>query len=85
MAESYDLEYGKDVLEMHIDAVDKGDLVLIHDDVIATGGTARATGKLINRAGGRIVGCSFLIELAFLNGREKLDQLTENIHAVLTF
>lgn len=85
LAEAYELEYGTDILEMHIDAVDEDDIVLIHDDVIATGGTAQATGKLVNRAGGRIVGCSFLIELASLDGREKLKALTENVHAVLTY
>ena len=85
MAEAYDLEYGTDILEMHTDAIDEGDIVLIHDDVIATGGTAQATGKLVNRAGGRIVGCSFLIELSFLNGRDRLKTLTENVHAVLTY
>lgn len=85
LSESYDLEYGTDELEMHIDAVEADDLVLMHDDVIATGGTAEATGKLIHRAKGRVVGCSFLIELGFLNGRSRLEHLTDNIHAVLTY
>ncbi len=85
LAESYDLEYGTDILEMHTDAIEEGDVVLIHDDVIATGGTAGATGNLVNRAKGRIIGCSFLIELSFLNGREKLIHHTDKIHAVLNY
>lgn len=85
LAESYDLEYGTDILEMHTDAIEEGDVVLIHDDVIATGGTAGATGNLVNRAKGHIIGCSFLIELSFLNGREKLIHHTDKIHAVLNY
>ncbi len=85
MAESYALEYGTDTLEMHIDAIDEGDTVLVHDDVIATGGTAAATCKLVQRAGGRVIGCSFLIELAFLAGRNKLDSFTDSIHTVLQY
>lgn len=85
ISEEYALEYGTDELEMHIDAIEAGDNVLIHDDVIATGGTAEATGRLIQRANGSIVGCCFLIELSFLNGREKLSKISDNIHAVLTY
>ena len=85
MAEEYELEYGTDVLEMHVDAIEPGDKVLIHDDVIATGGTANATGRLVQRANGSIVGCCFLIELSFLNGRDKLSSITDHIHAVLTY
>jgi adenine phosphoribosyltransferase len=69
---SYDLEYGTDTLEIHTDAIQKGDRVLIHDDVLATGGTARAVCELVERLGGEIVQCNFLMELTFLNGREKL-------------
>jgi adenine phosphoribosyltransferase len=83
--EEYALEYGTDALEMHVDALEEGDKVLVHDDVIATGGTAAATCKLVQRAGGKVVGCSFLIELAFLEGRRKLEGLTESIHAVLAY
>lgn len=71
-SESYDLEYGSDTLEIHIDAIKPGDQVLMHDDVLATGGTAEAVCKLIERAGGQIVQCNFLMELDFLNGKEKL-------------
>ncbi|NNT73074.1 adenine phosphoribosyltransferase [Flavobacterium sp. IMCC34852] len=70
---SYDLEYGSDSLEIHIDAIQKGDKVLIHDDVLATGGTAKAVCELVERLGGEIVQVNFLMELSFLNGRQKLD------------
>lgn len=72
VGESYNLEYGTDVVEMHIDAVGPGDVVLIHDDVIATGGTAAAAGRLIRQCGATIAGYSFLIELGFLEGRNQL-------------
>ncbi len=70
--ESYDLEYGRDTLEMHQDSIGKGDKVLVLDDVLATGGTAAATIRLIERAGGEVAEACFLIHLTFLNGREKL-------------
>ena len=68
----YDLEYGSDALEMHADAIQKGDRVLIHDDVLATGGTAQATCRLIEKMGGKIVQCNFLLEIDFLKGKDKL-------------
>jgi adenine phosphoribosyltransferase len=68
----YQLEYGTDTLEMHRDAIIQGDKVLLHDDVLATGGTAAATVSLIEQLGGKVVGCSFIIELGFLNGASKL-------------
>ena len=68
---SYELEYGTDTLEMHIDAIQKGDKVLIHDDVLATGGTAKAVCELVEQLGGEIVQMNFLMELSFLNGKEK--------------
>lgn len=70
--ETYALEYGTDTLCMHIDAIQPGERVLIHDDVLATGGTAQAVTKLVERAGGTVVMLNFLIEIAFLNGRDKL-------------
>ena len=70
--EEYQLEYGVDALEIHIDAIQKGERVIVHDDLLATGGTMAATCRLIERLGGTIVGVSFLIELEFLNGRDKL-------------
>ena len=70
---TYDLEYGQDSLEVHADAIEKGERVLIVDDVIATGGTAKATGELVERLGGTVVAYAFLVELGFLNGRSKLE------------
>lgn len=72
--EPFSLEYGMDVLEMHEDAIKKGEKVLLHDDVLATGGTARAACKLIEKAGGEIVQCNFIMELEFLRGGDKLTQ-----------
>jgi len=69
---TYDLEYGADTVEMHVDAVTEGSRVLMVDDLLATGGTMAASCDMVERAGGRIVGLEFLIELAFLKGREKL-------------
>lgn len=70
--ESYDLEYGSATLSVHVDAFDPGDRVLLVDDLLATGGTALASAKLIERAGGKVEEIDFLIELGFLNGRAKL-------------
>lgn len=70
--EVYDLEYGKDTLEIHQDGIKKGENVLLHDDVLATGGTARAACNLIERMGGNIIQCNFLSELSYLDGRRKL-------------
>jgi adenine phosphoribosyltransferase len=69
---SYELEYGSDSLEMHADALSAGQRVVIVDDVLATGGTARGVANLVEKVGGHVVALSFLIELDFLNGREKL-------------
>ena len=80
---TYDLEYGTDSLEMHRDAIDKGQRVLVVDDLLATGGTARATVDLVKQLGGVIEGIAFLIELVALNGRAKLPD--ENIHALLKY
>jgi adenine phosphoribosyltransferase len=81
--ESYDLEYGKDVLEIHADAITPGQRVLIVDDVLATGGTASAAVQLVSRLGGDLVGLTFLIELGFLGGRAKLPG--RQIHSVLQY
>lgn len=70
--QSYELEYGTATLEMHTDAIDKGQRVLIHDDLLATGGSASAASDLIIRAGGVVSGYAFLIELGFLHGKERL-------------
>lgn len=71
---SYELEYGSDALEIHTDAIQKGEKVLIHDDVLATGGTAKAVAELVEQLGGEIVQFNFLMELSFLNGRNKISQ-----------
>jgi adenine phosphoribosyltransferase len=71
-SETYQLEYGEDKIELHKDAISKGDKVLLHDDLLATGGTAVAAAKLIEKLGGEVVQVSIIIELTFLNGREKL-------------
>ena len=80
---SYDLEYGTDSLEMHSDAVDQGQKVLIVDDLLATGGTARAAVDLVRQLGGDVAGVAVLIELVGLNGRAKL--AGENVRAVLQY
>ena len=72
VAVKYALEYGFDQLEIHADSIARGQRVLIHDDVLATGGTAKATVELVQQLGGEVVGLPFIIELSFLNGREKL-------------
>lgn len=71
-SEEYELEYGTDRLEVHTDAIDPGERVLVVDDVIATGGTAAAAVRLVERLGGTVVGLGFVIELSFLDGRAKL-------------
>jgi adenine phosphoribosyltransferase len=68
----YTLEYGVDALEMHADAFEDGARVLVHDDLLATGGTARALCELIEGRGAQVIGCAFLLELGFLNGRDRL-------------
>ncbi|WP_430614730.1 adenine phosphoribosyltransferase [Flavobacterium sp. JP2137] len=72
ISQEYALEYGSDILEMHADAIIPGENVLIHDDVLATGGTAEAVCKMVESLGGNIVQVNFLMELTFLNGRDKL-------------
>ena len=79
----YILEYGVDALEMHADALADGARVLLHDDLLATGGTARALAELIEGTGARIAGCAFLVELAFLRGRDRLGGY--DVHALLSY
>ena len=81
--EIYDLEYGKDALEIHADAVEEGQRVLIVDDVLATGGTAAATAQLVRKIGGELHALAFLIELLALNGKSKLPG--ETVHSVLQY
>ena len=73
VAAKYALEYGFDQLEVHADAISAGQRVLVHDDVLATGGTSKATVELVEQLGGIVVGMPFIIELTFLNGRERLE------------
>jgi adenine phosphoribosyltransferase len=79
----YQLEYGVDALEMHSDALAGGTRVLVLDDLLATGGTAGALCELVERAGAEVVGCAFLIELAFLDGRGRL--APREVHSLVTF
>jgi adenine phosphoribosyltransferase len=79
----YLLEYGAGQLELHSDAVAAGRRVLVHDDLLATGGTAAALCQLVEQLGGQVVGCGFLIELAFLEGRQRL--APHDVHALLTY
>ena len=79
----YVLEYATDALELHSDAVAAGARVLVHDDLLATGGTAKALCELVEQLDGQVVACGFLIELAFLHGREKLPDL--DFHALVTY
>jgi adenine phosphoribosyltransferase len=72
LSATYELEYGSDTLEIHTDAIQKGDRVLIHDDVLATGGTAKAVCELVEQLGGEIIQMNFIMELSFLNGRAKI-------------
>ena len=80
---SYELEYGSAALEVHTDAINPGDKILLIDDLIATGGTAEASCKLVEKLGGEIVGCAFVIELDGLNGREKLSNY--RVHSLLHY
>ena len=83
VSQTYSLEYGTDMLEIHEDAIKPGDKVLLHDDVLATGGTAQAVVTLIERMGGVVVQCNFLMELSFLKGRERLKG--QDVQAVLNY
>ena len=80
---SYDLEYGSATIEMHTDAIGAGHRAVVIDDLLATGGTADAACQLIERQGGSVVECAFVVELAFLNGREKMGD--RRIHSLVTY
>lgn len=82
-SEEYDLEYGKDTIEIHVDAVQPGQRVLLVDDLLATGGTMAAALKLIRQLGAEPVACAFVIELGFLEGRSKLGEVP--IHSLITY
>jgi adenine phosphoribosyltransferase len=83
--EEYELEYGKDAVEMHADAIKKGQNVVIVDDLVATAGTCVATAKLVKKLGGNIIECCFVIELPELKGKEKLEMLGHRIFSLVSF
>ena len=76
---SYELEYGFSAIELHEDAIEPGQRILIHDDLLATGGSAEAAANLVTKCGGQIAGFNFLVNLSFLNGEEKLSKFSSNI------
>ncbi len=82
---SYALEYGQAVVEMHVDAVQPGMRILIHDDLIATGGSAVAASELIENMGGVVAGFSFLVEISDLKGRDRLNRFSSNIVSLITY
>ena len=85
ISHSYDLEYGSAVIEIHSDAVKSGQKVLIHDDLLATGGSADAAAELIHKCGGIVYGFNFIVELSFLNGKQKLNIHSTNIVNLINF
>lgn len=85
IGEDYDLEYGKDRVEIHADAVKQGDNVVLIDDLIATGGTAMAAIKLLERAGANVIGCSFVIDLPDLGGADKIRNLGKEVATLVAF
>ncbi|PIE07163.1 MAG: adenine phosphoribosyltransferase [Rhodobacterales bacterium] len=85
LSESYQLEYGEAVMEVHADAIQPGEKVLVVDDLLATGGTAAAGIKLIERLGGEIVGCAFIVDLPELGGRKVLEALGMDVHVLCEF
>lgn len=85
ISHAYDLEYGSAVIEMHSDAFSPGDRILIHDDLLATGGSAAAAAELIQKCQGVVAGFNFMVELQFLEGREKLKTYSENISNLVQY
>lgn len=81
----YELEYGTSTIEMHTDAIKKGDRVLIHDDLLATGGSAGAAAELVKQCGGDVSSFSFLVNLSFLNGNSKLKEYTSDIISIVNY
>ncbi|MDB5273461.1 MAG: apt [Chitinophagaceae bacterium] len=85
IAQEYQLEYGTAKIEMHIDALEKGWNVVVHDDLLATGGTAEAAAKLVHKAGAKVSAFSFLVELEFLEGRKAIKNTSEQIYSLLKY
>lgn len=85
IAYDYELEYGTSSIEIHVDAISKGQRVLLHDDLLATGGSAEAAAKLIHKCEGQVVGFNFLVELEFLEGTKKLKMFTNDIVSLVKY
>lgn len=85
ISQAYTLEYGEAVVELHDDAIEAGETILIVDDLLATGGTCEAGIKLIERLGGEIIGCAFVVDLPELGGRKRLEDLGMDVHTVCAF
>ncbi|MCT4558700.1 MAG: adenine phosphoribosyltransferase [Pelagimonas sp.] len=85
ISEEYQLEYGEAVVEIHDDAIQPGEKILVVDDLLATGGTAEAGIKLIERLGGEIIGCAFIVDLPELGGRKKIEALGMDVHVLCEF
>jgi len=85
ISETYDLEYGTDSLEIHVDAIQPGEKILVIDDLLATGGTIEATAKLIRRLGGEVTDAAFIINLPELGGEKRLNSLNINCYSLVSF
>ncbi len=85
ISQAYTLEYGEAVVEVHDDAITAGEKILLVDDLLATGGTAEAGIKLVERLGGQIIGCAFVVDLPDLGGRKKLEAMGMDVHALCAF
>lgn len=85
ISHAYELEYGSATIEIHVDAIREGERVLIHDDLLATGGSAKAAAELVKKCGGEVAGFNFLVGLTFLNGEEKLKSYSENITNLVAY
>lgn len=85
ISQEYKLEYGEAIVELHDDAITAGEKILVVDDLLATGGTAEAGIKLVERLGGEIVGCAFIVDLPDLGGRAKLEKMGMDVHALCAF
>ncbi len=85
LTEVYELEYGPDEIQLHVGAVGPGDRVVVHDDLLATGGTAEAACKLVERSGAEVVGVGFIVELEFLPGRQRLESQGYDVHSLVVF
>jgi len=85
ISEEYKLEYGEAIVEVHDDAIQPGETVLVVDDLLATGGTAEAGIKLVERLGGQIIGCAFVVDLPDLGGRKRLHEMGMEVHTLCTF